>query len=171
MPASVITPPGPTPHDGVREACDRVVQLLLLHLQKLVHERAGPSPAEAPVTPPPPPQPRPVPFLDALRPHVRDLCVETLRLERKRFLWQHQLLGLLAVYAAPHGAADALFHLLALARGPEQLGLATQLYAVLSACLRDLLPATVATCVAQLHAGRLPDAQLAQLLRNLATVV
>ncbi|NXA44110.1 INT5 protein, partial [Eudromia elegans] len=108
MPASVITPPGLAVHDGVRDACDRVVQLLLLHLQKLVFSRGAPSLAEAP--------PRAVPFLDALRPHVRELCVETLRLERKRFLWQHQLLALLAVYSAPAGAADALVCLLTLAR-------------------------------------------------------
>uniref|UniRef100_A0A8V5GSE4 Uncharacterized protein n=1 Tax=Melopsittacus undulatus TaxID=13146 RepID=A0A8V5GSE4_MELUD len=166
MPASVITAPGPPLQDGVREACDRIIQLLLLHLQKLVHNRAGAGAgaAEAPV-------PRPVPFLDALRPHVRDLCLETLRLERKRFLWQHQLLALLAVYAAPHGATDALFHLLTLARTPDELALATQLHAVLSSCLTDLLPATVTTCVCQIHAGRLPDPQVAQLFRNLAAVV
>ncbi|NXY00604.1 INT5 protein, partial [Centropus bengalensis] len=163
MPASVITPPGPTLHDGVREACDRIIQLLLLNLQKLVYNRAGPSLADSP--------PRAIPFLDALRCHVRELCVETLRLERKRFLWQHQLLALLAVYSAPHCASDALFFLLALARTPEELALATQLYAVLSSCLCDLLPATVATCVSQIHAGRLPEPQLAQLLRNLAAVL
>ncbi|KAM8985957.1 integrator complex subunit 5 [Ara ararauna] len=164
MPASVITAPGPPLHDGVREACDRVIQLLLLNLQKLVYNRGSPNPAEAPL-------PRPVPFLEALRPHVRELCVETLRLERKRFLWQHQLLALLAVYSAPHCATDALFHLLTLARTPDELALATQLHAVLSSCLTDLLPATVKTCVCQIHAGRLPDAQVAQLFRNLASVV
>ncbi|NXG17050.1 INT5 protein, partial [Grallaria varia] len=116
MPASVITAPGPPLHDGVREGCDRLVQLLLLNLQKLVHGRGAAALAECP--------PRPVPFLEALRPHVRELCVETLRLERKRFLWQHQLLGLLAVYSAPHGAAEALFFLLALAKTPEELALA-----------------------------------------------
>ncbi|XP_074786374.1 integrator complex subunit 5 [Athene noctua] len=167
MPASVITPPGPGLHDGVREACDRVIQLLLLHLQKLVYNRGNPGgPAE-----PSPSSPRPVPFLDALRPHVRDLCVETLRLERKRFLWQHQLLSLLAVYSAPHSATDALFFLLTLARSQEELALATQLYAVLSSCLPDLLPATVKACVCQIHAGRLPEPQIAQLFRNLALVV
>ncbi|XP_027562712.1 integrator complex subunit 5-like, partial [Neopelma chrysocephalum] len=43
MPASVITSsqPGPPLHDGVREGCDRLVQLLLLNLQKLVHGRGG----------------------------------------------------------------------------------------------------------------------------------
>lgn len=163
MPASVITPPGLTLHDGVREACDRVIQLLLLNLQKLVYNRGGPGLADSP--------PRPVPFLDALKSHVRELCVETLRLERKRFLWQHQLLGLLAVYSAPHCATDALFFLLTLARTQEELALATQLYAVLSSCLVDLLPATVKTCVCQIHAGRLPEPQIAQLFRNLALVV
>ncbi|NWX51103.1 INT5 protein, partial [Steatornis caripensis] len=164
MPASVITPPGPSLHDGVREACDRVVQLLLLNLQKLVYNRGAATLAD-------PPPPRAVPFLDALRPHVRELCVETLRLERKRFLWQHQLLALLAVYAAPHCAADALFFLLALARTQDELALAAQLYAVLSSCLVDLLPATVNACVCQIHAGRLPEPQIAQLFRNLAAVV
>ncbi|NXK15791.1 INT5 protein, partial [Herpetotheres cachinnans] len=163
MPASVITPPGSTLHDGVREACDRVIQLLLLNLQKLVYNRGAPNLADTP--------PRPVPFLDALKCHVRELCVETLRLERKRFLWQHQLLGLLAVYSAPHCATDALFFLLTLARTQEELALATQLYAVLSSCLVDLLPATVKTCVCQIHAGRLPEPQMIQLFRNLALVV
>ncbi|NXF42321.1 INT5 protein, partial [Nyctibius bracteatus] len=148
---SVITPPGATLHEGVREACDRVVQLLLLNLQKLVYNRplvANPSVAEPP--------PRPVPFLDALKPHVRELCVETLRLERRRFLWQHQLLGLLGVYSPAHCAAEALAHLLTLARSQEELALATQLHAVLSSCLPHLLPAAIKACVCQIHAGKLP---------------
>ncbi|NXI75099.1 INT5 protein, partial [Anseranas semipalmata] len=162
MPASVITPPGSAVHDGVREACDRLVALLLLHLQKLVHNRGGPGSPEGP--------PRPVPFLEALRGHVRELCVEALRLERKRYLWQHQLLGLLAVYGAPHGAPDALFHLLALAKGQEELALATQLHAVLAASLADLPAAAAAVCVRQIHAGALAPPHLARLLQNLALV-
>ncbi|NWW27761.1 INT5 protein, partial [Falcunculus frontatus] len=134
-PASVITAPGPALHEGVREACERLLQLLLLHLHKLVHGRSSPSLAECPA--------RPVPFLDALRPHVRELCLDTLRLERKRCLWQHQLLALLAVHSAPHGAAEALFFLLALARTPEELALAPQLHAGLCAVLPDPLPAAV----------------------------
>ncbi|NXW78104.1 INT5 protein, partial [Hirundo rustica] len=121
-PASVIAAPGPALHEGVREACERLLQLLLLHLQKLVHGR---GPAEGPA--------RPVPFLEALRPHVRELCLDALRLERRRCLWQHQLLALLAVHSAPHGAAEALFFLLALARTPEELALAPQLRAGLRA--------------------------------------
>ncbi|NWJ11863.1 INT5 protein, partial [Crypturellus undulatus] len=163
MPASVITPPGLAVHDGVRDACDRVIQLLLLHLQKLVYNRGSASLAEAPA--------RAVPFLDALKGHVRELCVETLRLERKRFLWQHQLLALLAVYSAPACATDALFHLLTLARTQDELALATQLHAVLSACSTDLLPATVRQCVCHIHAGALPEPHVAQLFRNLALLV
>ncbi|NXL69087.1 INT5 protein, partial [Chordeiles acutipennis] len=163
MPASVITPPGFTLHDGVRDACDRIIQLLLLNLQKLVYNRPSLNLSDS--------FPRPVPFLDALRSHVRELCVETLRLERKRFLWQHQLLSLLAVYSAPHCATDALFFFLTLAKTPEELALATQLYAVLSSCLVDLLPATVKTCVCQIQAGRLPESQIIQLFRNLAAVL
>ncbi|RMB90472.1 hypothetical protein DUI87_33073 [Hirundo rustica rustica] len=159
-PASVIAAPGPALHEGVREACERLLQLLLLHLQKLVHGR---GPAEGPA--------RPVPFLEALRPHVRELCLDALRLERRRCLWQHQLLALLAVHSAPHGAAEALFFLLALARTPEELALAPQLRAGLRAVLPDPLPAAVAAAVAQIHAGRLPEAQLAQLLRNLALLL
>uniref|UniRef100_A0A8C3XRX6 Integrator complex subunit 5 n=1 Tax=Chelydra serpentina TaxID=8475 RepID=A0A8C3XRX6_CHESE len=135
MPASVITTPGLAVHDSVREACDRIIQLLLLNLQKLVYNRGSASLGDAP--------PRAVPFLDELKGHVRELCVETLRLERKRFLWQHQLLGLLSVYCTPSCATDALFYLLTLARNQEELGLATQLYAVLSSCMSDLLPATL----------------------------
>ncbi|NWT18211.1 INT5 protein, partial [Vireo altiloquus] len=148
-PASVIASPGPALHDGVREACERLLQLLLLHLHKLVHGRASPSLAECPA--------RPVPFLDALRPHVRELCLDALRLERKRCLWQHQLLALLAVHSAPHGAAEALFFLLALARTPEELALAPQLHAGLRAVLPDPLPAAVAAAavLAQLVEGAL----------------
>ncbi|XP_064359270.1 integrator complex subunit 5 [Dromaius novaehollandiae] len=163
MPASVITTPGLAVHDSVREACDRIIQLLLLNLQKLVYNRGAPSLGDAP--------PRPVPFLDELKGHVRELCVETLRLERKRFLWQHQLLGLLAVYCAPNCATDALFYLLTLARSQEELGLATQLYAVLSSCMTDLLPATVKKCVCQIHAGGLPEQHVVQLFHNLALIV
>ncbi|XP_019466536.1 integrator complex subunit 5 [Meleagris gallopavo] len=162
MPASVITPPGLALHEGVREACDRLVALLLLQLQKLVHNRSAPSLADGPQ--------RCVPFLEALRGRVAELCAETLRLERKRYLWQHQLLGLLAVYAAPHGAPEAMFHLLALAKGQDELALATQLHAVLSASLADLPAATAALCVRQIHAGALPAPQLTQLLHNLALV-
>ncbi|XP_077645720.1 integrator complex subunit 5 [Lonchura striata] len=162
-PASVIAAPGPALREGVREACERLLQLLLLHLQKLVHGRGGAGPAEAAA--------RPVPFLEALRPHVRELCQDALRLERRRGLWQQQLLALLAVHSAPHGAAEALFFLLALARTPEELALAPQLRAGLRAVLPDPLPAAVAAAVAQIHAGRLPEPQLAQLLRNLALLL
>ncbi|XP_053133643.1 integrator complex subunit 5 [Hemicordylus capensis] len=160
MPASVITTPGLAVHDSVREACDRVIQLLLLNLQKLVYNRGAASLAEAP--------PRPVPFLDELKGRVRELCVETLRLERKRFLWQHQLLVLLSVYCSPSCASEALCCLLTLAKSQEELSLATQLYAVLSSCMSDLLPATVQTCVCQIHAGGLSEQHTAQLLQNLA---
>ncbi|NXR34299.1 INT5 protein, partial [Zosterops hypoxanthus] len=164
-PATVIAGPGAGPglHEGVREGCERLLQLLLLHLQKLVHGRSSPSLAESP--------PRPVPFLEALRPHVRELCLDTLRMERKRCLWQHQLLSLLSVHSAPHGAAEVLFFLLALARTPEELSLAPQLHAGLRAVLPDPLPAAVTAAVAQIHAGRLPQAQLAQLLHNLALLL
>ncbi|NXV56725.1 INT5 protein, partial [Molothrus ater] len=134
-PASVITAPGPALHEGVREACERLLQLLLLHLQKLVHARSSGSLAECPA--------RPVPFLEALRPHVRELCQDTLRLERRRCLWQHQLLALLAVHSAPHGAAEALFYLLALARTPEELALAPQLHAGLRAAAKAVAAALV----------------------------
>ncbi|NXP50677.1 INT5 protein, partial [Heliornis fulica] len=166
MPASVITPPGVALQDGVRESCDRIIQLLLLNLQKLVYNRPAPV-----LTDPVLPLPRPIPFLDALRSHLWDLCVETLRMERKRFLWHHQLLGLLAVYSSPHCAADSLFFLLSLAATPEELTLAAQLYAVLASCLPDLLPATVQTCVCQIQAGKLPEAQISRLLRNLAAIL
>ncbi|NXO05014.1 INT5 protein, partial [Rhinopomastus cyanomelas] len=172
MPPSVIITPGPSGpplHEGVREACDRLLQLLLLRLQQLVYSRSGAAPASPSELVPPA---RSVPFLDSLRPHVQELCVETLRLERKRFLWQHQLLVLLGVYAAPHGASDALVYLLTLAKTQEQLQLAAQLHAVLSCCLGgDLLPDAIDACVRQIHAARLPDAQLAQLCRNLALLV
>ncbi|XP_050813177.1 integrator complex subunit 5 [Gopherus flavomarginatus] len=163
MPASVITTPGLAVHDSVREACDRIIQLLLLNLQKLVYNRGSASLGDAP--------PRAVPFLDELKGHVRELCVETLRLERKRFLWQHQLLGLLSVYCTPSCATDALFYLLTLARSQEELGLATQLYAVLSSCMTDLLPATVKKCVCQIHTGGLSEQHMVQLFHNLALIV
>ncbi|XP_060110208.1 neutral alpha-glucosidase AB isoform X1 [Heteronotia binoei] len=163
MPASVITTPGLAVHDSVREACDRVIQLLLLNLQKLVYNRGTASLVEAP--------PRAVPFLDELKGHVQELCVETLRLERKRFLWQHQLLVLLSVYCTPSCGSEALFYLLTLAKSQEELSLATQLYAVLSSCMSDLLPATVKKCVCQIHAGSLSEQQTAQLFQNLALIM
>ncbi|KFP26324.1 Integrator complex subunit 5, partial [Colius striatus] len=169
MPATVITSPGPSPSDGVRDACDRLLLLLLLHLQKLVFNRPSPTLGE-PSSSSSSSSPRPIPFLDALKPHIRELCVGTLKLERKRFLWQHQLLGLVAVYGAPHSAAEAMGHLLTLAHGLEELALAPQLYAVLSSCLAELLPATVQLLVRHIHAGCLPEHHLAQLCHNLATL-
>ncbi|KAJ7307597.1 hypothetical protein JRQ81_009630 [Phrynocephalus forsythii] len=163
MPASVITTPGLAVHDGVRDACDRIIQLLLLNLQKLVYNRGSPTLAESP--------PRAIPFLDKLKGHVRELCVEALRLERKRYLWQHQLLVLLSVYSTPSCAGEALFYLLILAKSPEELALATQLHAVLSSCMSGLLPATVRKCVCQIHAGALSEHQLAQLFQNLALIM
>ncbi|XP_036618429.1 integrator complex subunit 5 [Trichosurus vulpecula] len=168
MPASVITPPGLAVPDAVREACDRLIQLLLLHLQKLVHDRGG-SPGDGVLGPPPPP--RAVPFLDALRSHVAELCGETLRLERKRFLWQHQLLGLLSVYTRPSCGPEALGHLLSRARTPEELSLATQLYAGLVVSLSGLLPLALCSCLARVHAGTLLPPFTARLLRNLAVLV
>nr|XP_020653120.1 integrator complex subunit 5 [Pogona vitticeps] len=163
MPASVITTPGLAVHDSVREACDRIIQLLLLNLQKLVYNRGSASLAEAP--------PRVVPFLDELKGHVRELCVEALQLERKRFLWQHQLLVLLSVYCTPSCAGEALFYLLTLARSQEELSLATQLYAVLSSCMSGLLPATMKKCICQIHAGALSEPHMAQLFQNLALIM
>lgn len=162
MPASVITTPGLAIHDIVREACDRVIQLLLLNLQKLVYNRGSASLAEAP--------PRAIPFLDELKGHVQELCVETLRLERKRFLWQHQLLVLLSVYCTPSGS-EAFFNLLTLAKSQEELSLATQLYAVLCTCMSDLLPTTVKKCVCQVHSGSLSEEHTAQLCQNLALIM
>uniref|UniRef100_A0A8C3CJ55 Integrator complex subunit 5 n=1 Tax=Cairina moschata TaxID=8855 RepID=A0A8C3CJ55_CAIMO len=154
----------PPPRLGIRPpACERLLALLLLHLQKLVHGRGGPGPGDPPA--------RPIPFLEALRGRERDLCLEALRLEPKRSLWLHQLLGLLAVYAAPHGPPEALFHLLALATSPQQLALATQLHAVLAPSLADLPAAAAAACVRRIHAGALPPPQLARLLRNLSFLV
>ncbi|XP_060614243.2 integrator complex subunit 5 [Anolis sagrei] len=163
MPASVITTPCLAVHDSVREACDRIIQLLLLNLQKLVYNRGSANLAEAP--------PRVIPFLDELKGHVQELCMETLRLERKRFLWQHQLLVLLSVHCTPSCASEALFYLLTLAKGQEELSLAMQLYAVLSSCMSDLLPATVKKSVCQIHSVGLSEQHTAQLLQNLAMII
>ncbi|XP_036404190.1 integrator complex subunit 5 [Megalops cyprinoides] len=175
-PASVITSGlTPAPHEGVRDACDRLLQLLLLHLHKLVYNRpesddghllSAPSPA-SPSSPPP----RVVPFLEELRGHVGELCAETLRLERKRHLWLHQLLCLLSVYGGPSVATEALCQLLTLARTPEELALASQLHAPLSSSLPGLLPAAVTRCVTQIHTHSLRSKELAQLLNNLALAV
>ncbi|XP_053575924.1 integrator complex subunit 5 [Bombina bombina] len=164
MPASVITTPGLAVHDSVREACDRIVRLLLLSLQKQVYGRPGGRGAsDAP--------PRAVPFLDAMRSHVPELCTEMLRLERKRHLWLHQLLGLLCIYSNPSCAPEALCLLLTLAQSPEELGLAVQLHAVLSSSVPGLAQAAVTRCVAQVHAGALLEQRALQLLQNLALVV
>ncbi|KAK1335453.1 hypothetical protein QTO34_003239 [Cnephaeus nilssonii] len=107
----------------------------------------------------------------ALRNHVGELCGETLRLERKRFLWQHQLLGLLSVYTRPSCGPEALGHLLSRARSPEELSLATQLYAGLVVSLSGLLPLAFRSCLARVHAGTLQPPFTARFLRNLALLV
>ncbi|KAJ3587609.1 hypothetical protein NHX12_011206 [Muraenolepis orangiensis] len=173
-PASVIiSGPTPSPLDGIREACDRLLQMLLLHLHKLVYNRSdgsegmGPSHHAASSAQPQ----RVIPFLEELQAHVGELCAETLRLERKRHLWLHQLLCLLSVYGGPSVATEALCQLLTQARNPEELALAWQLHTPLSACLPGLIPAAVGRCVAQIHTHTLGPRQLRQLLLNLAAAV
>lgn len=166
----IISGPTPSPHDGIREACDRLLQMLLLHLHKLVHNRPdGDEPFPQSSTSPAMPQV--IPFLEELQAHIADLCAETLRLERKRHLWLHQLLCLLSVYGGPSIATEALCQLFTQARNPEELALASQLYTQLSTSLSGLLPSTVARCVAQIHTQTLDIKELAQLLNNLATAV
>ncbi|XP_028824550.1 LOW QUALITY PROTEIN: integrator complex subunit 5-like [Denticeps clupeoides] len=170
-PASVIiSGPSPSPHDGVRECCDRLLQMLLLHLHKLVYSRLDIdepcNPSSSLSTPV-----RVIPFLEELQSHVAELCGETLRLERKRHLWLHQLLCLLSVYGGPTVATEALCQLLTLARNPEELTLASQLYAPLSVSLPGLVPAALDRCVAQVHTQNLSSRELAQLLNNLAAAV
>ncbi|XP_051901085.1 integrator complex subunit 5 [Pristis pectinata] len=159
-PASVITSPGLAVRDSVREACQRVVQLLLLHLQRLVYGRGPGGPGD--------PQARSVPFLDGLKGRLPELCREALRPECKRHPWQHQLLGLLAVYCGPSWAAEALCQLLALASCPEELALAGQLHSALSSSVPGLVPATAGRCVARLHSA---GPQARRLLLNLASLV
>ncbi|KAL7863007.1 hypothetical protein SRHO_G00119910 [Serrasalmus rhombeus] len=170
-PASVIiSGPTPSPHDGVREACDRLLQMLLLHLHKLVYNRPeGDEPYSH--TTSSIAMPRVIPFLEELQAHVGELCAETLRLERKRHLWLHQLLCLLSVYGGPSTATEALCQLLTQARNPEELALASQLHSPLSSSIPGLLPSAVARCVAQIHTQNLNSRELAQLLNNLATAV
>ncbi|XP_034399098.1 integrator complex subunit 5 [Cyclopterus lumpus] len=170
-PASVIiSGPTPSPHEGVREGCDRLLQMLLLHLHKLVFNRS--DGAEVNSHHPASSQPqRVIPFLEELQSHVGELCAETLRLERKRHLWLHQLLCLLSVYGGPSVATEALCQLLTQAHNPEELALAWQLHTTLSSCMAGLIPAAVARCVAQIHTHTLGPRKLKQLLLNLATVI
>ncbi|XP_064425741.1 integrator complex subunit 5 [Latimeria chalumnae] len=163
MPASVITTPGLAVHDGVREACDKIIQLLLLNLQKLVYNRTSTNLID--------PAPRVVPFLDELKNHIKDLCIETLKLERKRYLWQHQLLGLLSVYCNPSCATDAIFYMLTLAKTQEELSLVAQLHAVLTSSMAGLLPTTIKKCVCQIHSGSISEQHTIQLLNNLALII
>ncbi|KTG36587.1 hypothetical protein cypCar_00022947 [Cyprinus carpio] len=166
----IISGPTPSPHDSIREACDRLLQMLLLHLHKLVHNRPeGDEPF--PQSSAAPSMLQVVPFLEELQENIGDLCAETLRLERKRHLWLHQLLCLLSVYGGPSVATEALCQLFTQARNPEELALASQLYTPLSTSLSGLLPSTIARCVAQIHTQTLDNKQLAQLLNNLATAV
>ncbi|XP_077588764.1 integrator complex subunit 5 [Stigmatopora nigra] len=171
-PASVIIS-GPTssPHEGVREGCDSLLQMLLLHLHKLVHNRPDGADGHG-AHPSASPQPQVVvPFLEELRTRVGELCAETLRLERKRHLWLHQLLCLLSVYGGPSVATEALCQLLGRARNPEELALAWQLHRTLSCCTAGLVPAAVARCVAQIHTHASGSRPLGRLLLNLATVI
>ncbi|MED6263348.1 hypothetical protein CHARACLAT_003714 [Characodon lateralis] len=170
-PASVIiSGPTPSPHEGVREGCDRLLQMLLLHLHKLVFNRSDGAEVSPLSSASSQPQ-RVTPFLDELRSHVGQLCAETLRLERKRHLWLHQLLCLLSVYGGPSVATETLCQLLTQARNPEELALAWQLHTTLSSCMAGLIPAAVAHCVAQIHTHTLGPRQLRQLLLNLAAAI
>lgn len=170
-PASVIiSGPTPSPHEGVREGCDRLLQMLLLHLHKLVFNRSDAAEASPHHSTSSQPQ-RVIPFLDELQSHVGQLCAETLRLERKRHLWLHQLLCLLSVYGGPSVATEALCQLLTQARNPEELALAWQLHTTLSSCMAGLIPSAVARCVAQIHTHTLGPRQLRQLLLNLAAAI
>ncbi|XP_016397013.1 integrator complex subunit 5-like [Sinocyclocheilus rhinocerous] len=166
----IISGPTPSPHDSIREACDRLLQMLLLHLHKLVHNRPEgdePFPQSSAATA----MPQVIPFLEELQGHIGDLCAETPRLERKRHLWLHQLLCLLSVYGGPSMATEAFCQLFTQARNPEELALASQLYTPLSTSLSGLLSSTISRCVAQIHTQTLDNKELAQLLNNLATAV
>lgn len=169
-PASVIiSGPTPSPHEGVREGCDRLIQLLLLHLHKLVFNCSdGPE-----INPhlSSSPSKRVVPFLEELQSHIAQLCAETLRLERKRHLWLHQLLCLLSVYGGVSVATETFCQLLTQARNPEELALAWQLHTMLSSCMAGLVPAAVARCVALNHTHTLGPRQLRQLLLNLSAAI
>lgn len=170
-PASVIiSGPMPSPHEGVREGCDRLLQMLLLHLHKLVFNRSDGAEGNPHHSASSQPQ-RAIPFLEELQSHVGELCAETLRLERKRHLWLHQLLCLLSVYGGPSVATEALCQLLTQARNPEELALAWQLHTTLSSCMAGLIPTAVARCVAQIHTHTLGPRQLRQLLLNLAAAI
>lgn len=170
-PASVIIS-GPTssPHEGVREGCDRLLQMLLLHLHKLVFNRSDGGEGARHNSALSQPQ-RVIPFLDELQSHVGDLCAETLRLERKRHLWLHQLLCLLSFYGGPSVATEALCQLLTQARNSEELALAWQLHSTLSSCVVGLISAAVTRSVAQIHTNTLGPRQLRQLLLNLSAAI
>ncbi|XP_051513999.1 integrator complex subunit 5-like isoform X1 [Myxocyprinus asiaticus] len=171
-PSVIISGPTPSPHDTIRESCDRLLQMLLLHLHKLVHNRPeGDEPYLHSSSASGSAMPQVIPFLEELQGHIDELCAETLRLERKRHLWLHQLLCLLSVYGGLSVATEALCQLFTQARNPEELALASQLYTPLSTSLSGLLPSTVARCVAQIHTQNLNNRELAQLLNNLATAV
>ncbi|XP_005913413.1 integrator complex subunit 5 [Haplochromis burtoni] len=170
-PASVIiSGPTPSPHEGVREGCDRLLQMLLLHLHKLVFNRNDGVEVNPHHSASSQPQ-RVIPFLEELQSHIGQLCAETLRLERKRHLWLHQLLCLLSVYGGPSTATEALCQLLTQARNPEELALAWQLHTTLSSCMAGLIPAAIARSVAQIHTHTLGPRQLRQLLLNLAAAI
>lgn len=169
-PASVIiSGPTPSPHEGVRDGCDRLLQMLLLHLHKLVFNRSD-GVEVSPHCVSSQPQ-RVIPFLEELQSHIGQLCAETLRLERKRHLWLHQLLCLLSVYGGLSVATEAFCQLLTQARSPEELALAWQLHTILSSSMAGLIPAAVTRCVAQIHTHTLGPRQLRQLLLNLATAI
>ncbi|KAK7922424.1 hypothetical protein WMY93_009326 [Mugilogobius chulae] len=157
-PASVIIS-GPTSssHEGVREGCDRLLQMLLLHLHKLVYNRSDGVEGTSHNT-------------------VMSNCKEKFPFWKsysplKRHLWLHQLLCLLSVYGGPSVATEAMCQLLTQARNFEELALAWQLHSTLSLCMVGLIPAAITRSVAQIHTNTLNPQQLQQLLLNLAAAI
>ncbi|XP_078458332.1 integrator complex subunit 5 [Lampetra planeri] len=148
---------------GVRDTCERILQLLLLNLHKMVYNRPNNRLSDTSV-----------PFLDGLRSRVGEICEEMLRLDWKCHLWLQQLLSLLCVYGGASLATEALCHSLSLARGPEELSLVVQLYAELSCSMTGLLPAAVRLSVAQVLCsgeGYMSARRVACLLNNFACLL
>uniref|UniRef100_A0A8C4WV32 Integrator complex subunit 5 n=1 Tax=Eptatretus burgeri TaxID=7764 RepID=A0A8C4WV32_EPTBU len=153
---------------AVRDTCQKILQLLLLNLHKLVYNRGNSTLPDHSV--------REIPFLEGLRPRATDICQEMLQQqEQLRRQWLQPLLSLLATHGGSGLAVETVCHALCIADGSDQLSTAISVYAELAASLGPLLPGAVRLAVSRMLCdgapGALPADRMAQFLFNLACLL